>query len=572
VRPSNSELRGLSLDDFDGDGQLEIIVTAAVGCKTNTWVYTCDGHPVTGWPQLVNAEGYAYGVFNDNVSTGDLDGDGELEIVVPSDVHYICAYHRDGTSASANPVYGGKNWGKVGVWESLDTELRGWGTCSGSDGRNERYRTNFAHGPSLIADVNGDCLPEVIAVGNVYDCAYGHPPGKYHGVYIFNGDRSRFNTGGFDWREAPVDTGAPLSENYNEIENCQPNPVAADIDGDGLKEILFSSYDGRVHCFWLDKTERHHWPFNVYQPVEGIYRFSSEPVVADLDNDGMAEILVATWVEKGSQLTGSLYMLDFRGNVIHEANLPDAFGSSDWNGGLAAPTLADIDGDSDLEIVLNTAHSGVVAYDLPGTSNARILWATGRGSFLRNGNTCLESSIPEADFTANVTAGQEPLTVRFSDLSRGCIASRSWNFGDGATSNDEAPVHTYLCENAPSCRYTVSLLVTNPFSHDTFSSEAYIAVTPCANDPVRVSGKGSNDYAKSIQTAYDNFADNGDTVSIQARRYIGKLILSKDIGVNLLGGLGCNYQKTDGFASIEDGIVITAGRITLEKIAIVPQL
>jgi hypothetical protein len=53
---------------------------------------------------------------------------------------------------------------------------------------------------------------------------------------------------------------------------------------------------------------------------------------------------------------------------------------------LAAPTLADIDGDADLEIVLNTSHSGFVAYDLPGTANALILWGTGRGSYLRAGH------------------------------------------------------------------------------------------------------------------------------------------------------------------------------------------
>ena len=35
--------------------------------------------------------------------------------------------------------------------------------------------------------------------------------------------------------------------------------------------------------------------------------------------------------------------------------------------------------------MIETAHSGLVAYDLPGTANARILWGTGRGSYLRNG-------------------------------------------------------------------------------------------------------------------------------------------------------------------------------------------
>jgi hypothetical protein len=74
-----------------------------------------------------------------------------------------------------------------------------------------------------------------------------------------------------------------------------------------------------------------------------------------------------------SNQVGKLHILDYLGNLIHEVNLPADLGSSGWNGALAAPTLADIDGDPDLEVVLNVAHSGAVAYDLPGTANARVL-------------------------------------------------------------------------------------------------------------------------------------------------------------------------------------------------------
>ena len=52
---------------------------------------------------------------------------------------------------------------------------------------------------------------------------------------------------------------------------------------------------------------------------------------------------------------------------------------------LAAPTLGNVDSDPDLEIVINSAHSGVLVYDLPGSAGARILWGTGRGSYLRDG-------------------------------------------------------------------------------------------------------------------------------------------------------------------------------------------
>lgn len=306
-------------------------------------------------------------------------------------------------------IYGGKGWGKVGVWESLATELRGWGTCTAGHARAERYRTNFAHGASVIADVNGDGRFEVIVTGNVYDCAVGHPPGKYNGVYIFNADRSRFTGSGYDWRTVPVDTGAPLSEDYNVIENNQPNPAVADLDGDGKKEILYASYDGRVHAFWLDKVRRGAWPYSVYSAQEGVYRLATEPVIADLDNDGRAEVLFASWVQKGTRKTGKLHILNWLGTRLHGVALPPAFGSADWNGALAAPTLANIDSDPDLEVVLNTANSGFVAYDLPGTANARILWRTGRGNFQRTG-TAIPGPLPVVSITATDARATEPGT------------------------------------------------------------------------------------------------------------------------------------------------------------------
>ena len=382
------ELRGLAVYDLDGDGTLEVIATGAVYDQVNTWVYEHDGSLRSGWPQLANDSGYAYGIFNANAAAGDLDGDGVGELVVPSDVHYICAYEANGEQIPAHSMYAGKGWGKVGVWESLEVELRGWGTCDASDGRAERFRPNFAHTPAVIADVDGNGQAEVVVTGNVYDCGYGSYPSQYVGVYIFNADRSRFNASGFDWRTPPVDSGAPLSEDYDQIENAQPNPVVADLDGGGLLEILYASYDGRLHAFWLDKTEHGNWPYAVNDPGEGFYRFASEPAVADLNDDGQAEVIFASWAEKGTGATGRLHILDYQGNPLHEVDLPLAL-SGDWNGALAAPTLANIDGDADLEVILNTAHSGLVAYELPGTAKARVLWGTGRGNYWRNGNAII---------------------------------------------------------------------------------------------------------------------------------------------------------------------------------------
>lgn len=379
-RPATNELRGLVVEDIDNDGTAEIIVTGAVYGKTNTWVYEHNGTLRGGWPQLSNNSGYAYGVFNDNAWVADITGDKKKEIIVPSDVHYICAYTDSGNQLGTHSQYGGIGWGKVGLWESQAIELRGWGDCSTT--RAERYRTNLAHGAAVASDLDGNGSVEIVATGNMYDCAVGHPPGKYTPLYIFNSDRSRFRMGGWDWREPAINTGAPLSESYHVIENCQPNPVTADIDGDSNKEILFSSYDGRIHCFWLDKTEKHNWPYRIYNSAEGFYRYGSEPIIADLDRDGTMEVIFTSWVQKkesGNLRLGKLHILNYRGQVLHEMNLPSPKSSSiRHNGALAAPVIANIDYDRDFELVVNTTASGFVAYDLPGTAGARILWHTGR--------------------------------------------------------------------------------------------------------------------------------------------------------------------------------------------------
>ena len=47
--------------------------------------------------------------------------------------------------------------------------------------------------------------------------------------------------------------------------------MVVDLDGDGKKEILTSSFDGKLHCYWLDRTEHGNWPYSVYDPAEGSY-------------------------------------------------------------------------------------------------------------------------------------------------------------------------------------------------------------------------------------------------------------------------------------------------------------
>ena len=79
---------------------------------------------------------------------------------------------------------------------------------------------------------------------------------------------------------------------------------------------------------------------------------------------------------------------------------------------------------------------------------------------------------PAANFTANPTSGQAPLTVRFTDQSTGTISVWDWDFGDGsAHSSAQNPSHTFSSVG----NFIVTLTVTG--SGGTTSSSLTISVT-----------------------------------------------------------------------------------------------
>jgi PKD repeat protein len=79
---------------------------------------------------------------------------------------------------------------------------------------------------------------------------------------------------------------------------------------------------------------------------------------------------------------------------------------------------------------------------------------------------------PAADFVATPTSGTAPQNVQFTDLSSGGVTSWLWNFGDGQTSTDQNPVHTYYAGGT----YTVILTVTNGFGSSDATKNQYIVI------------------------------------------------------------------------------------------------
>jgi len=103
-----------------------------------------------------------------------------------------------------------------------------------------------------------------------------------------------------------------------------------------------------------------------------------------------------------------------------------------------------------------------------------------RQRLLRYGGGLFGLAIPVAEFTTFIKGGgfgakptQAPGFVRFIDQSTGAIDTWFWDFGDGNTSTDQNPGHTYLNPGS----YTVSLTVCNTAGCDTETKISFIVLS-----------------------------------------------------------------------------------------------
>ena len=93
---------------------------------------------------------------------------------------------------------------------------------------------------------------------------------------------------------------------------------------------------------------------------------------------------------------------------------------------------------------------------------------------------CAAETAPVAAFISNVSDGSVPLNVKFIDSSTNSPTSWAWSFGDGGTSTERSPVHTY----ATAGTYTVTLTASNGAGVDTVTRSGYITVSTAAIIPV----------------------------------------------------------------------------------------
>lgn len=303
--------------DVDGDGKQEVFVGDFAG---RMWGFNCYGQPLSqwGWPKQaqsgVNDPNAALGIFS-SPAIGDINGDGIADIVYGSWGSYIYAYSYTGSLLPGWPFNN-----RDSIWSS----------------------------PAL-ADIDMDGLKEVVIGADVTGGPdWPYPRGGL--LYALNADLTHVH-------------GFPKST----PEVTWSSPACADIDGDGMYEIVvgtghywkavgqITTEGYRVYAYNHDGSPVAGWPV-----ITAGSTFSS-PAIGDIDGDGKKEVAIACNAAAGS---GDEHIMVIK---------PDGsflWDKRPWGGPLlASPALADIDGDGLADVIMGSAQQ-MAAWNWKG----EVLW------------------------------------------------------------------------------------------------------------------------------------------------------------------------------------------------------
>jgi FG-GAP-like repeat len=369
----SNEIRSITAADVNGDGNLEIVVNKqADGPATN--VFRLDGSTLSGFPLVGECKApkgdcIDYGGFNQNIGVGDLDGDKIMDIVSTYDAIGLGFFHGDGSNFLTAEGFTDSWVTGVEAYHDIALAKQGWGKGD---------RSEFTYSPPIIADINADGKTEVVVVGDHESSESTTNQGV--SAWVLNPDMTR-PTG---W-ETPKDSQPALvyGDIGNNIVPTYPAPSVGNLDDNPDLEIIFPAYDGLLHAYRSNGESLWTYGFGQSKPYVG----GSEALIADLNGDGSPEILFTTFTSgapREPETPAHLVVLDAGGNLLHRVEL---FG----RGSMAAPSIADLDGDGQPELVislkdtLGACQGGVQIWELPGAFTNCLLWPTGRGNALRQG-------------------------------------------------------------------------------------------------------------------------------------------------------------------------------------------
>lgn len=451
-----------AIGDLDGDGRLEVVIGTGYHsseCRPGgVVVLDHAGRPVDKWPVRTQDNNIAPSGCPDPVfstpALGDLDNDGDLEIVVGSFDHRIYAWHHDGRMLSGFP-------GKSDLYVTL-----GW------DNMRHQLGDTIWSSPAL-ADMDGDGYLDIIigsdegmvdgTFGNSnWHCPYAVPSGAtkgYCGGTLYGYDRHGeflpgyprhiletiqsspaiadagkdgradvfVGTGSYYHRHSPDRpmNGARLFgwsgdgralpgwDGGRSAQAVLPaSPVIGNIIGDATPEVIIPGLDGRLYAWHMDGKTVDGFPMDPRNYMGDLANqdVGKSPVLGDYDGDGQMEIfLTSGW---------TIVIVDGNGRTLTNTNASgDKTTPFFVTGGLLQnnPALGDIDGDGALELIAQ--NSELTVWDLP--ADAKLAdWPMFRRDQSRSGSAMPKTMAidpPEITLAASGGADQEmdvDLTVR----------------------------------------------------------------------------------------------------------------------------------------------------------------
>jgi hypothetical protein len=256
-----------AIGDIDGDGANEVVIGSgeSYGSTARVYALRANGTFQPGWPVTIPAVTTNFiPVVGQGTPAGpvltDVDGDGEMEVAIDSVTSHWHLLEGDGTEYHGGPADG---YFSVVFGPGNDTDGIGARATVGS---------------LAFGDLDRDGNPDLVSPST---------DTRLFGAALHPGEIHPFDHLVSVWHTS---TGAYFTDYPRVVDDWMflTAAILADVDGDGVPEIVIGNGDGWLHAKTADGSEPTGWPKDVGQWLQ------ASVAAGDLDGDGKTDIAVAT--------------------------------------------------------------------------------------------------------------------------------------------------------------------------------------------------------------------------------------------------------------------------------------